>query len=40
MDAMSIMSGKDYVVSKMRSIQAKGKEATAKDMSELLAFRL
>lgn len=40
LDAMSIMSGKDYVVSKMRSIQAKGKEATAKDMSEFTSLQV
>lgn len=40
LDAVSIISGKDYVVSKMRSIIAKGKDATAKDQSEFTSLQV
>lgn len=40
LDAASIVSGKDYVVSKMRSIVAKGKEATAKEQSEFTSLQV
>ncbi|MEG1436634.1 MAG: PolC-type DNA polymerase III, partial [Oscillospiraceae bacterium] len=40
LDAASIMSGKEYVVSKMRSINAKGKEATAKEQSEFTSLQV
>lgn len=40
LDAVSIMSGKDYVVRKMRSITAKGKEATAKEQSEFTSLQV
>ena len=40
LDAVSIMSGKEYVIGKMRSITAKGKEATAKEQSEFTSLQV
>ncbi len=40
LDAVSIMSGKDYVKSRMHAITAKGQEATAKDQSEFTGLQV
>ncbi len=40
LDAVSIMSGKDYVRNKMHAITAKGKEATAKELSEYTGLQV
>lgn len=40
LDAVSIMSGKEYVRNKMHAITAKGKEATAKELSEYTGLQV
>ncbi len=40
LDAVSIVSGRDYVKAKMHSITAKGKEATAKEQSEFTSLQV